>query len=155
MQLVIRPFRDADAPALWQVFHSAIHGIASRDYSPEQIEVWAPPQWDTAQWAERMRGIQPFVAEREGVIVGYADVQENGYIDHFFVAVNTARQGVGSELMKKIHDTAASQALPSLFAHVSITARPFFERWGFTVEREQTLELGTVALTNFLMRKQL
>ncbi|WP_369825877.1 hypothetical protein [Achromobacter sp. HZ34] len=38
----IRRFRLGDEPALFQVFHSAIHLIAARDYTPEQIEAWAP-----------------------------------------------------------------------------------------------------------------
>jgi hypothetical protein len=39
-----------------------------------------------------MQGIRPFVAEDEGHIVGYADIQPSGYIDHFFVAGGHARR---------------------------------------------------------------
>jgi putative acetyltransferase len=155
MQLMIRQFRDEDAPSLWRVYHSAIHGTAARDYSLEQIDAWAPASFDAEKWAARMRGINPFVAERNGEIVGYADVQPDGYIDHFFVAAVAARQGVGSRLMEEIHCTAEAQRLASLFAHVSITARPFFELWRFRVEREQTLVVSNVELKNFLMRKLL
>lgn len=85
MQLsAIRRYRPDDAPALWDVYYSAIHQVAATDYSQEQIDAWAPSDFDPSKWAERMRGIAPFVAERDGTIIGYADVQPNGYIDHFF-----------------------------------------------------------------------
>jgi len=155
--MLIRPFRQGDEDALRRVFFSAVHGVASKDYSAEQIEAWAPaPKGaDRAPWAERMRAIRPFVAEADGVILGYADVQPNGYIDHFFVAAPAARGGVGSSLMARLHEEAAVRGTACLFADVSITARPFFEKWGFAVEAQQTVAIRGVPLINFRMRKAL
>ena len=155
MARTLRRFAEEDAPALWEVYFSAIRLTAARDYSPEQIEAWAPVGFSPGKWAARMRGIAPFVVEQDGVVAGYADVQRSGYIDHFFVAADFNRQGVGSVLMGAIHAVASEQRIASLFADVSITARPFFEDWGFVVEHERTLELRTATLTNFRMRKQL
>ena len=155
MTLQVRAFRDADAPALHEVFYSAIHGTASADYTPEQVEAWAPAEIDQARWAERMREIAPFVAEEDGRIIGYADVQADGYIDHFFVAATAGRRGVGSALMRQIHTTAAERAIAALYSNVSITARPFFEHWGFIVEAEQRPVARGVPMTNYRMRKVL
>ena len=153
--VAIRAFRDDDPPALQEVFYSAIHGTASADYTQEQIEAWAPAEVDAGRWAERMRGIAPFVAEEAGRIVGYADVQADGYIDHFFVAAAAGRRGVGSALMRQIHATAAERGIGALYSQVSMTARPFFEHWGFTVEAEQQPITRGVTMTNYLMRKAL
>jgi putative acetyltransferase len=100
-----------------------------------------------------MRGINPFVAVADGHIVGYADVQVNGYIDHFFVSPEVARQGIGSLLMKKIHETARERGLSSLSAEVSETARAFFERWGFAIDAAQTVSIRGVELRNYRMSK--
>jgi putative acetyltransferase len=151
--ITIRGYRTEDAPVLWAVFSSAIREIAARDYSPEQIAAWAPDTFDASRWAKRMADIAPFVAERDGHVVGYADVQPNGYIDHFFVAGHAGRQGVGTRLMHEIHSRADSSGLTALFADVSITARPFFERWDFAVEQEQRVFVGEISLTNYRMRK--
>ncbi|HEY8601286.1 MAG TPA: GNAT family N-acetyltransferase [Thermomicrobiales bacterium] len=151
----IREFRAGDEPALREVFFSAIHGTAAADYTPEQVDAWAPAEFDRERWAERMRGIAPFVAEEDGRIVGYADVQGDGYIDHFFVAATAGRRGVGSALMRMIHATAAERGITALYSNVSLTARPFFEHWGFAVEREQQPVANGVTMTNFLMRKPL
>jgi putative acetyltransferase len=151
--ITIRRYQPDDANALWAVYYSAIHQVAAADYTDEQTEAWAPTEFDPLKWAERMRGIAPFVAERDGTIVGYADLQPSGYIDHFFVAGGATRQGVGSRLMQQIHSTAISNGLESLFSNVSITARPFFERWGFEVEQAQSVTLRGVTFENFRMRK--
>ena len=151
----IRPFRPGDEPALWAVFHSAVHTTAANDYTPEQRAAWSPPDPDPAAWARRMQGIAPFVAEEDGRIVGYADVQADGYIDHFFVAGGQARRGIGAALMRRIHDEASARGLAALRADVSITARPFFAHWGFRVVREQAVTVRGVTMTNFAMRKDL
>lgn len=155
MTLQVRAFREGDAPALHEVFYSAIHGTASADYTPEQVEAWAPAEFDQAAWAGRMRGIAPFVAEEDGRIVGYADVQPDGYIDHFFVAASAGRRGVGSALMRQIHAAAAERGIGAFYSNVSITARPFFAHWGFVVEAEQRPVARGVPMTNYLMRKKL
>jgi putative acetyltransferase len=152
-ETVIREYRAGDAEALWAVYFSAIHHVAAADYSEEQIDAWAPANIDPSEWSKRVSGIAPFVAERDGSIVGYADVQQSGYIDHFFVAAGATRQGVGSLLMDRIHFTALSAGLQSLFSDVSITARPFFEHWGFEIEGRQNLVVNGVSLANFRMRK--
>lgn len=153
--LQIRPYRHGDAVALWTVFFTAIHQTAAADYSLEQLNAWAPATPDMAKWEKRIRGIQPFVAEWNGEVAGYADLQLSGLIDHFFVSPTAGRRGVGSALMAEIHRSAQQRKLSVLFSEVSLTARPFFEKWGFRVETEQTVWIGTVALENFRMTKSL
>ena len=102
-----------------------------------------------------MRGIAPFVAEEDGRIVGYADVQADGYIDHFFVAAAAGRRGVGSALMRRIHAVAAARGLTTLHAQVSLAAQPFFGKWGFVVEAEQEVEANGVIFRSARMRKTL
>jgi len=154
-QVSIREFEPADAPALWGIFFSSIRQLAAADYSPEQIAAWAPAEVDPEKWAARMRGIWPFVAEVAGQPVGYADLQPNGYIDHFFVSPAVARRGVGTALMRRIHDQAKRQQLGRLFADVSLTARPFFEHFGFSLAASQTVLIGGVTLRNYRMAKVL
>ena len=154
-RITIRAFRSGDEAALYSVFHSAIHQIASRDYTAEQVAAWAPANGNDERWARRMQGIQPFVVTLDGDLVAYADVQPNGYIDHFFVAGACARRGVGTALMNHLHTAAQERRIAVLTSHVSITAQPFFERFGFTVVHQRSVVIDGVTLTNSLMRKPL
>jgi putative acetyltransferase len=153
--LKIRRFKLGDEQALFSVYFSAIHLIASRDYSPEQVEAWAPATLDVDLWRNRVRGIRPFVVEHEGEIVGYADVQPSGYIDHFFVSGKHTRRGIGTLLMSRIHEEASSLGLTDLTSDVSKTAEPFFAFHGFTVAERRFPVLRGVTLENALMCKKL
>ena len=154
-QMKIREFRIGDEPDLHKVFLSAIHEVAIRDYSPEQVAAWAPSSLDPDLWANRMRGIAPFVVEHEGKPIAYADVQPSGYIDHFFVSGPFVRKGVGSQLMTRIHDEAALKGIRLLTSDVSLTAQPFFRHWGFSIVEERQAGMRGVVVPNARMKKEL
>lgn len=149
----IRRFRIGDEIGLFDVFYSAIHDIASRDYTPDQIEAWAPADIDPKLWANHLRDLRPFVAEIDGEIVGYADIQPNGYIDHFFVSGSHPRRGIGSLLMNRIHEEARFLGIDELTSDVSKTAEPFFVLNGFHVVERGFPVLRGVILQNAKMRK--
>jgi putative acetyltransferase len=151
----IRRFQIGDEPALFRVYSSAIHQIARGDYTQEQIDAWAPQDLDQELWNNKMRGIQPFVAEEGAEVVGYADVQSSGYIDHFFVSGFRPRQGIGGMLMEHIHQEAVTLGLVELTSDVSRTAEPFFRRYGFRVVEQRSRVLRGVVVPNALMRKVL
>jgi putative acetyltransferase len=151
----VRAFQPGDEAALWQIYYRSIHETASADYTPEQVNVWAPSVCDLPKWAALIQRLAPFVALRGEEIVGYADVQPSGYIDHFFVSPSFGRQGVGTFLMRRIHEAALHQGIDHLFSNVSITARRFFEKWDFAVEQAQTVHIQGVALNNYRMSKVL
>jgi putative acetyltransferase len=151
----IRRFQPGEELLLFEVYYSAIHLIARNDYSEEQLNAWAPLDLDRNLWVDRINGINPFVAEIDGKPVGYADIQQNGYIDHFFVSGHHSRQGIGKALMQVIHSEANQLNTTELTANVSQTAQPFFERFGFVViERKRPIIRG-IELQNALMRKEL
>jgi len=149
----IRRFNFSEDRALFKVYYSAIHLAASRDYTPEQIKAWAPADLDKDLWAAKMLDINPFVAEVNGEVVGYADVQPSGYIDHFFVSGYHQREGVGKLLMSAIHDEAASLGLTELTSDVSRTAQPFFQKFGFSIIEQRSPEVRGVVIPNALVRK--
>jgi putative acetyltransferase len=145
--LNVRDFALGDEPALQAVFHSAVHLLAVRDYTASQVAAWAPDSPDMERWTARMRALRPFVGEDDGRIVGYADLQPSGYIDHFYVAGHDAR---------RIHARADEWKLESLFSDVSLTAQPFLEGFGFVVlEHKAVVVVGTVDLPNARMVKDL
>ena len=54
----IRTFRNGDEAALHAIFHSSVYALACKDYTTEQLDAWAPRQYDAAQWGEWVRGSQ-------------------------------------------------------------------------------------------------
>ena len=152
---IIRRFQPADAAALRQLFFETIRRVNRQHYTDEQVRVWAPDEYDSQRWAERIRKLNPFVCEVDGEIAGYADLQPNGYIDHFYVSRHLQRQGVGAALFRQIEQEARDLTLEELSADVSITARPFFEHFGFEVVERQQVTINDVTLDNFRMTRRL
>jgi putative acetyltransferase len=152
--MLIRKYQEGEGRALLQIYYTAIHLVASRDYTSEQIQAWAPKDLDPALWQRRMRGISPFVAELPRVLVGYADLQPIGYIDHFFVSGQHQRQGIGSKLMTYLIDQAKSKGISELTSDVSRTAQPFYQRFGFAVIEQRSPVVRGVVIPNALMSRR-
>ncbi|MEJ6006999.1 GNAT family N-acetyltransferase [Paucibacter sp. AS339] len=153
--ITVRDFRPGDEAATFPVFFSAIHEVASAHYSPEVVEAWAPRDTDPERWALRIQGIKPFIALRDGEVVGYADVQDNGYIDHFFVSARAQRIGVATALMQRIHASAAERGIKLLYSDVSLSAQGFYQRFGFTIKEQQIFLFRGVEMSNARMEKRL
>jgi len=151
----IRRFLPGEETALFGVYFTAIHLVASRDYTAEQVEAWAPRDLDMAIWRKKIREIRPFVAVLNGELVGYSDVQPNGYIDHFFVSGDHPRRGIGSLLMTRIIEEANALCIPELTSDVSRTAQPFFAKFGFAIVEQRRPEVRGVVVPNALMSRQL
>jgi len=151
--LVIRKFKASDAPALREIFFNTIRNVNIKDYSEVQVKAWAPDNYDESTWYDRISNINPLVATLDKVIVGYADIQNDGYIDHFFCHWNHQGKGLAKSLMKEIFGIGESKSIKRFYSHVSITARPFFEHFGFCVVKEQQVEIRGEILTNYVMEK--
>ena len=141
-----------DESDLSRVFQSSIRELANADYTTEQIEVWAGASFDLEQWVKRIGELKPFVLEIDGIIVAYADLQVDGYIDHFFVAGMYARQGIGSMLMSHIIENAIAKGITTLTADVSMNAQNFFTRFDFVMVEKRSRNIQGITLFNVLMR---
>lgn len=151
----IRDFMPGDEAPLRQVFVSSINGLTGDHYDQAQREAWLGGADDIAKWNARIQHIQPFVALHDGVVAGYADLQPDGLIDHFFVAAEHARRGVGDALMQHLHQQARLRGIVELHAQVSLSAERFFKRHRFIVQQRQTVRVAGIALDNALMCKHL
>ncbi|MBS7525319.1 GNAT family N-acetyltransferase [Fusibacter paucivorans] len=149
----IRAYRDTDAEQTMAVFYSAIRENANGYYSEAQLTAWAPDMPDMVQWQLRMNQMQPFVAVENDIIYGYADLRDDGYIDHFFVRGGSGRSGVGRLMMAYLINRAEALALPSMTSEVSLAAQGFFRRFGFVIEKRQKVVIRGVTLENAWMRK--
>ncbi len=153
--MIIRNLIHGEETQLFKIFISSVHDIASKDYTQKQINAWAPRDMNMSLWGSYIRKLNPYVVVINGEIVGYSDLQPNGYIDQFFVSGSHARQGIGSLLMEHIHKEAKLRDIDTLTSNVSKTAEAFFICHGFyVVERNFPVRQGVV-LENALVKKVL
>lgn len=151
----IRRATAADAAALAELYRGTITEVNRRDYSAEQVAVWAGRAQRSDSLLKRINEQYFLVAEDEGTITGFGSITKTGYLDLLFVHKEHQRQGIANALFSMLESYALRHDAPQLSADVSITARPFFEKMGFEVYKEQQVDIDGVLLTNFKMQKSL
>lgn len=151
--MLIRPYCPSDLPEILSLFRRAVHTIARGEYTPAQLEAWAPACPDTQAWAASLAAHFALVAVENGKLAGFADLEEPGYFDRLYVAPEALHQGVARELAVQIEARAKELGTPSITVHASKTALGFFLHRGYRILQEQTVERRGEFLTNFVMKK--
>ncbi|MCB1113089.1 MAG: GNAT family N-acetyltransferase [Chlamydiales bacterium] len=154
--IIVRSYDEQDTEELAKIFYNTIHNINCRDYTKEQLDVWAPKTSLQPQgWLKKFQRTNPFVATANGQIVGFAEFEPNGHIDCFYCHHEWVGKGVGSALLNAMNEKALEFGVDKIFAEVSITAKPFFEKNGFKVIRKQEVEREGLKRVNFQMEKRI
>ena len=152
----IREALSADAPAIVRLFYETVHRINSRDYSSEQINAWAPAVPDARHWAdERMSNRLTLVAEEQGTLIGFTELEHSGHVGALFVHHAYQGRGTGRALVGQLEREALARGMMHLFVEVSLTARTFFEANGFRIVEEETVIRNEIALRRLRMDKRL
>lgn len=146
----IRNYRPDDCKALTELFYHTVHTVNARDYTGAQLDAWATGQVDLETWDRSLREHDSLVAVENGVIVGFGDMDKTGYLDRLYVHADYQGQGIATALCDRLEQGAAG----TVTTHASITARPFFEKRGYRVVKEQQVERQGILLTNFVMKKE-
>jgi GNAT superfamily N-acetyltransferase len=151
--MIIRRYQPGEETAIWHVYFRATHESNSRDYHIDLLNRWAPADQDMGEWRERCIQRNPFVAIIDDRIVGMAELEEDGFVDYFYVCPDYQGRGVGSMMLARIESEAIDMGLSRLTADVSLTAKGFFEARQFIVtEARDNMILGHPA-PNFAMSK--
>lgn len=154
-ELLLRPYREADCEEILTLFYHTVHCVNAKDYTKAQTDAWAPLHPDQTRWRNTLRAHFTVVAEEEGKIVGFGDMDGNtGHFDRLYVHKEWQRKGIATKIADKLEAFAQQQGHFLIFVEASITARPFFEQRGYCLEREQTVERRGEKLTNYVMKKQ-
>lgn len=151
----LRRFRQSDTEQIAQLFHDTIRSVNLGDYTEEQVKAWAPDDIHFRDWEAKCSSKYTLVADSQGVIAGFAELEDDGHIDCFYCHKDFQGKGVGRFLFDGIEKEARKRKLTRLFLEASITAKSFFEKMGFLLIREQTVNVREVDLTNFHMEKKL
>jgi len=154
-ELSVRPYQPADAAALSALYEASVRELGSRDYSVAQIEAWASLAPSTEALAGRMEDGRTRLVAVMGEIAGFIDVETDGHIDLLYVAPAATGLGVARLLLETAEALAPLSGASRLYAEASETARPVFERLGFTVSARRDFEVAGVPIHNWSVEKPL
>ncbi len=134
--MVIREYQPSDCEVLAELFYNTVHTVNVKDYTKEQLDVWATGIIDLEKWNQSFEEHYSLVAIDDEVIVGFGDINKAGYLDRLFVHSDYQRKGIATAICNQLEQAVQG----SIVTHASITARPFFEKRGYRVIKEQQVE---------------
>ena len=148
--MFIREYQSADCKELAELFYNTVHTVNAKDYTKERLDVWATGQVDLKAWNQSFQEHFSIVAVDDDIIVGFGDIDKTGYLDRLFVHFGYQRKEIGTAICNWLESAVQG----NIVTHASITARPFFEKRGYKVVKEQQVERQGIFLTNFVMIKE-
>jgi N-acetylglutamate synthase-like GNAT family acetyltransferase len=150
----LRRFEPNDTNKLVELFRETVHTVCKTHYSSEQLNAWAPETIDHLKWTQRFANSFTVIAEDNGRIFGFANLESNGCIDMLYVASTFQAKGVGTLLLNALEEQARKTSMARLFSDVSLTARNFFKSRGFIIQKEYLKIVLNVTFPNAIMEKK-
>lgn len=102
------------------------------------------------------------------LIIGFGDMDDTGYLDRLYVHKDYQERGVATAICDRLEEdfclsrgrllqnSAVQKRKNDTFTtHASITARPFFEKRGYTVVKAQKVVRKGISIRNYIMRKHI
>ena len=152
----IRTAKLSDTIGLRDLFQSTVLNVNKRNYSLEEVEDWASCGNNLSHIKEMIKTHYFIVATNlQSQIVGFSSITQQGYLHSMFVHKDFQGQGIATLLLKEIERYATTNGITRITSEVSLTARPFFEKRDYIVEKEQKRKANQLSLTNFWMAKKL
>lgn len=147
--MLVREYQISDCKETTELFYNTVHTVNAKDYTKEQLDVWATGQVDLEKWNQSLQEHYSIVVIENDVIVGFGDIDKTGYLDRLFVHADYQGKGIATAICNRLEQTVQGD----ITTHASITAKSFFEKRGYKIVKEQQVERQGIFLTNFCMKK--
>lgn len=131
--MFIRNYKSSDCEQLAELFYQTVHTVNATDYSAKQLYAWAPGTVDLSEWNASFLRHKTLVAIQDGIIAGFGDIDETGYLDRLFVHRDYQGQGIASALCDELEN-----GFTQVTTQASITAKSFFSRQRIQGDQEAT-----------------
>lgn len=152
--LGIRRLAAQDIPEMRKLFRATVLTVNSKDYTKEEVEDWASCGDSVEHWKELLAKNNYIGAiDGQGGIVGFSSMNAEGYLHSMFVHKDWQGKGVATLLLSEVEKIARRYGVHKISVEVSVTARPFFEKHGYKVVKEQKAKANRLYLTNYVMEK--
>lgn len=83
--MIIRKYIPSDCKYLAELFYDTVHLVNARDYTAEQLTAWATGNVNLNEWNRSFMEHITVVAVKDGIIVGFGDIDKTGYLDRLYV----------------------------------------------------------------------
>lgn len=134
------------------VFTQATHLLASRWFTPAEIDAGAPALHD-AQWKARCRNCRLFVYKVDGKVLGFVGLHNDGKLEGPFVQSGARGLAVAQALLDHASAVASDQGREPFVVVADRTARDLFRGSGFVLQGPAHWNLGSLSVPGIELRK--
>lgn len=148
--MILRKYVPSDSITLLKLFYNTVHIINRKDYTENQCNAWATKTVDLEQWNISFLQHYTIVAENNGIIVGFGDIDKTGYLDRLFVHHKYQHRKIASAICDELEKAVN---VTDITTYASITAKGFFEKRSYYIVKEQQVKRCGIFLKNYKMNK--
>ena len=150
----LREYKPSDCAFMAKLFYDTVHTVNAKDYTNEQLDAWATGSVDLKAWNLSFAAHNTLIAEIDGKIAGFADMDKTGCLDKLYIHKEYQRRGIAAALVNELERRARQAGLSRFETYASITAKPFFEKQGYLVETKNEVMRNGIILVNYKMTKR-
>ncbi len=150
----LRPMLPTDVALLAAIFRASIEDLTAEDYDEDQRNAWAAVADDEEAFGRKLAGMLTLVATLEGSPAGFASLKDNDRIEMLYVFPAVVRHGLATMLTDALEKLGRARGATTMRVDASDTAKPFFDKRGFTAQQRNTVSLNGEWLTNTTLEKR-
>src|SRR5690554_6830190 len=102
----LREYQSEDCALLAKLFFNTVYTVNSKDYSRDQIDVWATGNIDITAWNDSFLKHTTLVVEMDEIIVGFGDMDNGGYLDRLYVHKGYQGKGIATAIVNELEQRA-------------------------------------------------
>ena len=120
----IREYTPSDLPEIAELFYDTVHTVNATDYSDEQLDAWADGNIDMEKWNKSLESHYSLVAEENGVIAGFGDIDKTGHLDRLYVHKDYQGRGIGTAICVRLESRARGKITTVLLTNFLMKKDP-------------------------------
>lgn len=153
--MYIRRLLDDEYEDVVKLITQTVHTVCTKEYTKEELDAWAPDNFDINKFKSNIYGCYNLVAFEKGKLVGFISATTGGYINRLYTHKDYLRKGIASALYNKVEEWAKERNIPELVLDSSKTAEGFYLKMGFEKSGISVIEHGNIVFRNSVMRKSI
>lgn len=157
--ITIRRSVREDMKAVMDAHRRSIVELCSKDYNDEQIKCWSSVNYNQDIWERSVNDEYHLVLEKDRRIEGFchACIHPDGLgeIRGLYFTKEIAGQGYGRKVFEQSLEFLRVGGCKKIIITGTKTAKPFYEKMGFSCEKERTLNIRGTDLVCYDMFMEL
>ena len=151
--MYIRKLLDDEYDKVIELIYGSVHVLCKDDYTDEQLEAWAPANFDKIKFQKALSDCYNTVMIERNEIVGFLSMEKDGYLNRLYTHKSHIGKGIASALLEDAEHWARENGIARMCLDSSKTAEGFYLKMGFSENGISVMERNGVVFKNKTMHK--